>query len=97
MSKAVDKVANIIKSIAEEANEGDTIVREVRAQEMRGVWTNTNTKKEYSIGANVIRRLFDNERDDPRVVPVLQFIANQITAAEAKKDIERLENLKAFW
>jgi len=61
MKTAIDKVIGIIKDIVQESNEGDTIVREIRAQELRAVWTNTNTKKEYSIGSNVTRRLLKYE------------------------------------
>lgn len=96
MNKILERVIGTIKSIAEEANDGDIIVREIRAQELKAVWTNTRTKKEYTIRSRQTTRLIRVE-NDPRLIPVLRFIANQITAAEAKKDIERLENLKAFW
>lgn len=96
MNKILERVIGTIKSIAEEANDGDIIVREIRAQELKAVWTNTRTKKEYTIRSRQTVRLI-RVKNDPRLIPVLQFIANQITAAEAKKAIERLENLKAFW
>jgi hypothetical protein len=97
MSKVLDKTIETIRAIAQDVNNGDTIVREIIAQELRAVWRNTNTKKEYPISGNVLRRLVDFERNDPRLVPVLQFIANQITAPESIKQIDRLEGLKAFW
>lgn len=97
MKHAIDKVIEVINNVARDIDNGHTIVREIRPQEMRGAWINTSTKEEYTIGANVISRLIKGDVKDPRLVPAIQFVANQITAVEAKKLIDRLENLKAFW
>lgn len=97
MSQAIDKVIKIINSVAQDISDGHTIVREIRPRELRAVWINATTNKEYSLGANTLRRITDYDQKDPRLVPVLQFVANQITAIEARSLIERLENLKAFW
>ena len=97
MTKAIEKVIGTIKSLAKESDSTDTIVREIRSRELKAVWTNTRTNKEYVIGSNVMRRLLNSDRNDPRLVPALQFVANQVTAFEACNTIERLEALKAFW
>lgn len=97
MSRAMDKAVGLVKGIAQDVEAGATIVREIRPQELRAVWTNTTTQKEYAMGANVLRRLIDFDKKDPRIIPVLQFIADQITAPEASRMIDRLNNLKAFW
>lgn len=96
MSRAMDKSIEVIKNVAQDIDNGYTIVREIRAQELRAVWINATTKQEYGLGANVMKRLLRTD-GDPRIVPVLQFIANQITAVEARNQIKRLENLKVFW
>lgn len=93
----MESTIKTIRSIAQDVNEGDTMIREVRHKELRSVWTNSRTRQEYYFKANTLRRLLDHERDDPRLIPVLQFIANQITAPEAVNMIDRLEKLKAFW
>lgn len=97
MSKVIEKVITIIKSIAKESSSSDTIVREIRAQELTAVWTNTRTNKEYAIHSNETRALLKSDINDPRLVPTLQFIANQLTVFEACSTIEKLESLKAFW
>ncbi len=100
MKQIIDRIIEVINNVARDIEAGSPVVREIRPQELQAVWTNINTKQEYAINSNATQWLITqikNGQNDPRLIPCLQFIANQITGLEAKKTIDRLEKLKAFW
>lgn len=75
---------------------GEEVSREERPRELSVVW-NSSDFQEWRIGYNHLRAIGRERKNDPRAIWVIVFITGQFNATEILREIDRLENLKAFW
>lgn len=97
MPKVAVYVRNIIDEICVDIAAGDEIKWEPIDQELRWVWTNKRTGKQWSFNIRVFKRLMEQGHKDPRMPLFAAFVSNTKPIPEIQKELLRLENLKAFW
>lgn len=90
-------IKNIIDEICVDIANGDEIKWEAIDQELRWVWTNKRTGKQWSFNIRVFKRVMNQDPKDPRLPLFAKFVSNTAPIPEIQKDLNRLENLKAFW
>jgi hypothetical protein len=94
---AVKFVRTVIDEISADIANGDVIKWEAIDQELRWLWTNTRTGKQWSFNIRVFKRLVQQSDKDPRLPLFGHLVANTKTVPEIQREILRLEALKVFW
>lgn len=94
---AVKFVRTVIDEICADIANGDEIKWEAIDQELRWLWTNTRTGKQWSFNIRVFKRLVDQTNKDPRMPLFANLVSNTKTVPEIQREILRLEALKSFW
>lgn len=94
---AADYIRDIIDEICADIARGDEVKWEARNRELRWIWTNTRTQKQWNFGVNLFKRLLNQGHGDPRIPFFCAFVGNRMTVPEVQAEMQRLEKLKAFW
>ncbi len=88
----------IIIQIHESIIPGNEIIFKGIPEELRFVWIDTIKKCEIaSIKLSEIKTLYYHKNEDVRIPIIIEFLNGKISSTKALADIERLENLNAFW
>ncbi len=97
MPKVSVYVRNIIDEICADIANGDEIKWEPIDQELRWVWTNMRTGKQWSFNIRVFKRLMNQGHKDPRMPLFAAFVSNTLSIPKIQQEMQRLERLKVFW
>lgn len=94
----VRSISQLIDDICEHSSPGDEIIWEQRQKELRWRWLNSRTEQEWFLRLTEIKRMpWLRDQNDPRNAVELEFVYGKKTPFEARRTIDKLEKLKAFW
>lgn len=97
MTLSIDNCIKKIIEIDTAMKKGEEIHREEQPKSLSVVWTNLETYQEWRIGYNILRAVAKQRKNDPRAVWIMIFITGHMNATAIMDEIDKLENLKAFW